>query len=99
MKAQRLANTTIGELLFQDYLELMGMSQASLAKPIGVPEFLIEGIVDPGQRLTPEIALRLGRCFQTTPDFWLGMQTECELRAARQKVEDATLEIPWAIHL
>ena len=86
MKNKALAGVTAGEILLEDYLKPMGISQYALAKGLKVPQTRISQIVRGKRRLTPDTALRLGAFFNTAPDFWLGIQTECELRAARQKI-------------
>ena len=92
MRDRALANVTVGEILLEDYLKPMGISQYALAKAIRVPETRISEIIRGKRRLTPDTALRLGTFFQTSPDFWLGMETECELRAARRKIEHRILK-------
>jgi addiction module HigA family antidote len=92
MKNKNLHNITIGEILLEDYLKPMGISQYALAKAIHVPQTRISEIIRGKRRLTPDTALRFGTFFQTSPDFWLGMQTECELRAARRKIEARVLK-------
>ena len=57
----------------------MGLSQNALAREIGVPPRRINEIVHGARRVTADTALRLGRFFRTSPEFWLGLQMDYEL--------------------
>jgi antitoxin HigA-1 len=75
-----------GEVLREDFLKPLGMSQYALAKALGVPEIRISEIVNGKRAVTPDTALRLARYFGTSPEFWLGMQTSFDLELARERV-------------
>ena len=75
-----------GEVLKEDFLKPMGMSQNALARAIGVPPIRISQIVRGKRAITPETALRLARYFGTSPEFWLGMQAHYDLEIAREKL-------------
>jgi antitoxin HigA-1 len=92
MKSKTLANVTVGEILLEDYLKPMGISQYALAKAIGVQDTRISQIVRGKRRITPDTAMRLGAFFKTSAELWLGMQTECEMRTARRKIEKRVLK-------
>ena len=62
-----------GEVLFEDFLKPLGMSQYALAKALGVPEMRISELVHGKRAITPDTALRLARYFGTSAEFWLGM--------------------------
>ncbi|MEE8585520.1 MAG: HigA family addiction module antitoxin [Acidobacteriota bacterium] len=68
-----------GEILFEEFLEPLGLSQNALARGLGVPPRLINEIVHGARRVTADTALRLGRFFGTSPEFWLGLQMDYEL--------------------
>jgi addiction module HigA family antidote len=75
-----------GEVLREDFLKPLGMSQYALAQALGVPEMRISAIVNAKRGISPDTALRLGRYFGTTPEFWLGMQTTYDLELARDRI-------------
>jgi addiction module HigA family antidote len=68
-----------GEVLLEEFLGPMGLSQNALARGIGVPPRRINEIVHGARRVTADTALRLGRFFRTSPEFWLGLQMDYEL--------------------
>ena len=75
-----------GEVLREDFLKPLGMSQYALAKALGVPEIRVSAIVNGKRGITPDTALRLARYFGTSAEFWLGMQATYDLEAARDRV-------------
>jgi antitoxin HigA-1 len=75
-----------GEVLREDFLEPLAMSQYALAKALGVAEIRISEIVNGKRAITPDTALRLARYFGTSAEFWLGMQTSYDLELARERV-------------
>ena len=75
-----------GEVLREDFLKPLAMSQYSLAKALAVPEIRISAIVNGKRAITPDTALRLGRFFGTSPEFWLGMQTSYDLERTRDRI-------------
>ena len=80
------APTHPGEVLKQDFLKPMKLSQYALAKAIGVPQMRISELVNAKRAVTPDTALRLGRYFGTSAEFWLGMQATYDLETTRDKV-------------
>jgi len=80
------APTHPGEVLREDFLRPLGLSQYALAKAIDVPQIRISAIVNGKRAITPDTALRLARYFATTPEFWIGMQATYDLEMARDKV-------------
>jgi len=75
-----------GEVLREDFLKPLAMSQYALAKALGVPEIRISEIVNGKRAVTPDTALRLARYFGTSAEFWLGMQSSYDLELARERV-------------
>ena len=73
-----------GETLRED-LDALGMSAAELARRIEVPTNRITGILNGRRAVTGDTALRLGRFFGTSGEFWLNLQKLCELRLAERK--------------
>ena len=68
-----------GEVLLEECLRPMGLSQNKLALNIGVPARRINEIVLEKRRITADTALRLARFFKTSAEFWLGLQSQYDL--------------------
>ena len=79
---KKLAPVHPGEVLLEEFLKPMGLSQNHLALKIGVPARRINEIVLGKRRVTADTALRLARYFGTTAKFWLGLQTDYDLDVA-----------------
>jgi len=86
------APTHPGEVLREDFLKPMGLSQYALAKAIGVPQIRVSEIVNAKRAVTPDTALRLARYLGTTAEFWIGMQATYDLEMARDQVGAAIQE-------
>jgi addiction module HigA family antidote len=84
----KLNNVHPGEILFEEFLLPMGISQTRLANSIGVPPRRINEIVLGKRGITADTALRLAKVFCTSVQFWMGLQDEYELREARGAIED-----------
>ena len=82
MTQKMLAPVHPGEVLLEEFLKPLELSQNRLALNIGVPPRRINEIVLGKRRITAETALRLGRYFDTTPQFWLGLQADYDLDVA-----------------
>lgn len=76
-----------GEVLLEEFLKPMGLSQNKVALSIGVPSRRINEIVLGKRRVTADTALRLGRYFDMSPQFWLGLQMDYDLDVASDKLE------------
>ena len=68
-----------GEILREEYLEPLGLSAYKLAKRMRVPVGRVTAILEGRRAITADTAIRLGRVFGTTPEFWLNLQTHYEL--------------------
>jgi addiction module HigA family antidote len=77
--AKKLEPVHPGEVLLEEFLVPMELSQNALARGVGVPPRRINEIVHGTRRVTADTALRLGRFFGTSPEFWLGLQMDYEL--------------------
>ncbi len=77
-----------GEIL-KDELAEVGLNGAALAKRLGVPENRIYQILNRQRSITADTALRLGKFFNTGPEFWLNLQKAYELDEAREKIGDS----------
>ena len=82
MSDANLKNITPGEILMEDYMKPMGLSQNALARALGVPPRRINEIVHARRAITLDTSLRLARYFGQSPRFWLNIQNECDLRNA-----------------
>lgn len=83
-----LAPVHPGEVLLEEFLEPMGISQYRLAKDISVPPRRINEIVHGKRSVTADTALRLARYFGTSDRFWLNLQTSYDLDVEREKLGD-----------
>ena len=86
MKNKLLANITPGEILEEDFLKPMGLSQYRLAKDIGVPARRINEIVKGERGITADTALRLGRFFKMSAQFWLSLQSHYDLEIMENRL-------------
>ena len=86
MKSKLLANITPGEILTEDFLKPMGLSQYRLAQDIGVPPRRINEIVKGERAVTADTALRLGRYFKMSAQFWLNLQTHHDLEVVEEQL-------------
>jgi antitoxin HigA-1 len=93
-----MARTAIhpGEIL-ADELEEMGLSGAELARQLQVPANRISQIIAGKRNISADTALRLGRYFGTTPDFWMNLQKSYELDAARAEIGAQIEQLPQRI--
>ena len=80
--SERLPPTHPGEILLEEFMKPMGLSQNRLANDTGVPQTRIQAIVAGKRAVTWDTAIRLAAYFGTTPEFWLHAQAGYELEAA-----------------
>ena len=73
-----------GEILSEDFMKPLGLSQYRLAKDIGVEPIRISQIIKGQRAITVDTALRLARYFGTSPEVWLRLQVQYDLEAADQ---------------
>ena len=71
---------TPGEILLEEYLKPMGISQNAMARAIGVPPRAINEIVHGRRSITPIMSIRFGAFFGQSDKFWHGIQVECDFR-------------------
>ena len=79
MRKDRIAPVHPGEILLEEFLKPMGISQNRIALDIRVPPRRINEIVHGKRRITADTALRLGRYFGMSAQFWLGLQMDYDL--------------------
>jgi len=80
-----------GEVLLEDFLIPLGISQVALAELLGIPFQRVNQIVKGRRSVTPDTALRLARLFGTTPEVWLNLQLAYDLYAAQRSPEAKTI--------
>lgn len=73
-----------GEILLEEFMKPMGISINRLARDISVPPGRVSAIVNNKRAITADIALRLSRYFGTSPEVWMGLQADYELRIAQR---------------
>ena len=87
-----------GEILEEEFMRPPGLSANALARGIDVPVTRVSEIVRGKRGITADTALRLGRFFGTSSDFWLKLQAEYDLRAARRDLSEAGLKRIVPLH-
>ena len=85
--AKKLQPLHPGEVLQEEFLIPMELSQSGLARGISVPPRRINEIVHGARRVTADTALRLARFFGTSPEFWLGLQMDYELDTENDRLK------------
>jgi addiction module HigA family antidote len=85
----RLVNPTAGDVLMEDFLRPLGMSQTALAGAIGVPPRRINEIVLGKRAVTADTDLRLARYWGLTPGFWLRLQIDHDLMERRRELGES----------
>lgn len=85
MKQNKRKPTAPGEILYEEFLLPLGISQKELAEHIQCDYKVINRIINEKSRVTPEIALSLAQALETTPDFWLNAQQAIDLWTSRSK--------------
>ncbi|MGA2659082.1 MAG: HigA family addiction module antitoxin [Verrucomicrobiota bacterium] len=81
-----MSNITPGEILEEEFLRPMAITQYRLAKDIGVPPRRINEIVNGQRAITADTALRLGRYFRMSPEFWLNLQSHYDLEQGLERL-------------
>jgi addiction module HigA family antidote len=87
-KKNLLDPITPGEILREDFMEPLGISINQLSRDLAVPPNRISEIVNGKRAITADTALRLQRYFGVEAQFWLNLQSECDLRITRRKIWD-----------
>jgi addiction module HigA family antidote len=82
-----------GEILKQDFLAPLGLTQVQLAKALKTSFRTVNEILNEKRSVSPDMALRLARYFGTSPDVWIGLQADYDLYWARMKSKKTIDEI------
>jgi hypothetical protein len=85
MKPNKLSPIHPGEILREEFLEPRGLSQNALARALNVPPRRINEIILEKRGISADTALRLARYFGTSAEMWTGLQSDYDLRLARQE--------------
>ena len=83
--SKQLNPITPGEILADEFIAEHGLSQSRLSLGLNVPVSYVNGIVNNTRRISADMALRLGKYFGTSPQFWMNLQTAYDLRIAERK--------------
>ncbi|MBI3850773.1 MAG: HigA family addiction module antidote protein [Verrucomicrobia bacterium] len=86
MKTKLLSNITPGEILDEEFLKPMGITPSRLAKDLCVPPRRINEILNGLRAITADTALRLGRYFAMSPEFWLNLQSHYDLEQEQERL-------------
>ena len=84
MSRKQLAPIPPGEILWEEFMHPLGITVTALARDIAVPANRISQIVNGKRALSADTALRLGKYFGMSPEIWLDLQSDYELRLARR---------------
>jgi len=87
MRTKKMPPIHPGEILLEDFLEPMGISQYKLAKDISVPPRRINEIVQGKRSISADTALRLSRYFGLSERFWLNLQSRYDLEVEKDKLD------------
>ena len=87
MRMRKMAPVHPGEVLFEEFLKPLGISQYRLAKDISVPPRRINEIVHGKRAITADTALRLARYFGLSERFWLNLQSRYDLEVEKDKLD------------
>jgi len=83
---ERLPNIHPGEVLDEEFLKPLNIPVVRFARAIRISPTRIVGIVRQQRRITPDLALRFGKFFGTSPQFWLGLQMDYDLEEKQQRL-------------
>ena len=85
--AKKLEPITPGEILLEEFMKPMNITQAQLARDIHVPPNRISQIIRGKREITADTALRLGKYFGIEPEFWLNLQVRYNMKVAKANLE------------
>lgn len=88
MSKTRMIPPHPGEILFEEFLKPLNLSQYRVAKSINVPPRRINEIIHGQRAISADTALRLGRFFGNSPQFWMNLQTWYDLEIEKDKILD-----------
>jgi antitoxin HigA-1 len=83
---RKLKPISPGEVLVEEFLKPLGISQSALARDLNVPVGRVSDIVQAKRAITPDTALRLAVYFNMTPEFWMNLQSHYDLKLAKRNL-------------
>ena len=83
---KKLTPITPGEILMEEFMKPLGLTQSQLAKDINVPPNRISQIINGKREITADTALRLSKYFGIEPEFWLNLQMRYNMKLAQSKI-------------
>lgn len=86
MTAKMLDPVPPGEILLEEFMHPLGISINALARALDVPPNRISAILNGKRSITADTALRLGKYFGVSPEIWLGLQADYDIRVARRAI-------------
>jgi addiction module HigA family antidote len=93
---KKLKNIHPGEILLEEFLKPLSISQYQLAKDLGIPQTRVSQIIKGNRRITADTALRVSRYFGNSAKFWLGLQDDFDLEEEKGLIEELLKTIPKA---
>lgn len=94
----KLRNTHPGEILLNEFMQPVGLSQYALAHALNVPPIRISEIVRGKRAISADTALRLSKYWGTSAQFWLNLQADYDLVDAEDRIEEELTEIISSAH-
>jgi len=93
---KKIPNIHPGEILLEEFLIPMEITQYRLSKDLNIPQTRVSQIIKGNRRITADTALRLSKYFDNSPKFWLGLQDDYDLEQFNNKLVDELSKIPKA---
>lgn len=93
---KKLKNIHPGEVLLEEFLKPLSISQYQLAKDLGIPQTRVSQIIKGNRRITADTALRISQYFGNSAKFWLGLQDDFDLEEEKGAIEYLLKTIPKA---
>jgi len=93
---KKLKNIHPGEILLEEFLKPLSISQYQLAKDLGIPQTRVSQIIKGNRRITADTALRISQYFGNSAKFWLGLQDDFDLEEEKGAIEYLLKTIPKA---
>lgn len=88
-RTERLVPVHPGDVLREDFMKPLGLSAYAVAKAIGATPIAISQICRRKRSVSAEMALKLGRLFNVSPELWVGIQADYDLEVARLRIQGA----------
>jgi addiction module HigA family antidote len=98
MSRRKLKPVSPGEMLREEFLRPLELSANQVARALGVPANRITGILNNTRGITADSALRLARYFDTTPEFWMNLQSRYDLEMAKDRLAEKVKQQVRPLH-